>query len=332
MRAAAALAIIVILLIFAGCQNSCKRPAPAPSAPSTSESASATATTTPTPTATPIPYAQRNFPCLSHTLVGKQFDYSPQDAEEVHLISSKLGVDSKLIARANHVSRFATIESGKSVHIDNEHIAPCDITNGILVNLAERMLFYYRDGSLISSYPVAIGKPDWETPVGSFSIVSKTKNPTWVVPKNIQEEMEDEGREVKTRVAPGPGNPLGNYWMGTSIPGIGIHATNSPASIYSYHTHGCVRLEQENAKDLYARISRGVPGMIVYEPVMFAKLDDGRIFLEVDRDIYEEGGATIDDVRHIANSLKIGDLVDWNGVAGIVESHDGIAHDVTAKK
>jgi L,D-transpeptidase ErfK/SrfK len=329
MRAAAAL-IIIILLIFAGCQNSCNRPAPP--APSASATQSSTATATPTPAPTPIPYAQRNFPCLSHTIVGKQFDYSPEEAEEVHLISSKLGEDSKLIAHRNHVSRFSTIEPGKSLHIDNQHIVPCDITNGILVNLPERMLFYYKDGSLVASYPVAIGKPDWETPVGSFSIVSRTKNPTWVVPKNIREEMEDEGREVQTRVAPGPGNPLGNYWMGTSLPGIGIHATNAPASIYSYHTHGCVRLEPENAKDLYGKISRGVPGMIVYEPVTFAELDDGRIFLEVDRDIYEEGGATLDDVKHIANSLKIFDLIDWNGVAGIVENHDGIAHDVTAKK
>src|SRR5579862_107486 len=331
MRAAAALAI-VILLIFAGCQNSCNRPAPAPSAPSASATVAATMTATPTPAPTPIPYAQRNFPCLSHILVGKQFDYSPEDAEEVHLISAKLGVDSKLIAHANHVSRFSTVAAGGSVHIDNQHVAPCDITNGILVNLPERMLFYYKEGNLVSSYPAAVGQPDWETPVGSFSIVSKTKNPTWVVPKNIREEMEDEGKEVLTRVAPGPGNPLGNYWMGTSIPGIGIHATNVPASIYSYHTHGCVRLEPENAKDLFGRISKGVTGMIVYEPITFAKLDDGRVFIEVDRDIYDEGGATIDDAKHLANSLKIDDLVDWNGVAGIVDSHDGIAHDVTAKK
>ena len=119
---------------------------------------------------------------------------------------------------------------------------------------------------------------------------------------------------------------------GTSIPGIGIHATNAPASIYSYHTHGCVRLDPDNIKDLFHRISKGETGMIVYEPVLFAKTDDGRIFLEVDRDIYEDGGATLDDVRHLADSLKVTDLIDWSGVAAIVNDHDGIAHEVTAKK
>jgi L,D-transpeptidase ErfK/SrfK len=72
--------------------------------------------------------------------------------------------------------------------------------------------------------------------------------------------------------------------------------------------------------------------MIVYEPVMFAKLDDGRVFLEVDRDIYENGGSGIDDVRHLADSLKLSDLIDWSGAAAVVNSHDGIAHDVTGKK
>jgi len=331
MSAVAAL-FVLLIIVFSGCQSSCNRPAPAPPTPSESASPSATPTATATPMPTPVPFTQRNFPALGSAVVGKEFDYTPDAPQEVHLVSAKLGEDSKLIAKANHVSRFATIDSNRSLHIDNEHIAPTDITNGILINLPQRMLFYYKDGKLDSWYPVAIGKPDWETPTGSFSIISKTKNPVWVVPKDIREEMEDEGREVRTRVEPGPGNPLGNYWMGTSIPGIGIHATNAPASIYSYHTHGCVRLDPDTVKELYKRVKKGTTGMIVYEPEMFARADDRRIFLEVDRDIYEVGGATLDDAHHIADSLHIADMVDWTRAAAIVEAHDGIAHDVTVKK
>ncbi len=121
------------------------------------------------------------------------------------------------------------------------------------------------------------------------------------MPRDIQDEMEEEGREVQTRVEPGPNNPLGNYWIGTSIRGIGIHATNAPASIYSYHTHGCVRLDPDNIKDLFHRISKGEPGMLIYEPVLIAKTDDGRLFLEVDHPYARDaGGATLDDVRRIA--------------------------------
>jgi L,D-transpeptidase catalytic domain len=166
------------------------------------------------------------------------------------------------------------------------HVAPCDITNGILVNLPERMLFYYKKGSLEGAYATAVGKPGWETPIGSFYIEVKHKNPVWVVPKSIREEMEEEGAEVKTRVPPGPDNPLGNYWMGTSLPGIGIHATNHAVSIYSYRTHGCVRMYPDAAKDLFHRIIVGEPGMIVYEPVLLAKVGD-KIYLEVDPDPYD---------------------------------------------
>lgn len=334
MTAVAAFLLVLVMLI-SGCDKTGGQPASmsgASPSPSIAETAAPTAMPTATATATPIPFAERNFPCLSNTIVGKQFDYSPEKKEEVHLISAKLGEDSKLIAKANHISRFSIVEPGTSVHIDDQHVAPCDITNGLLINLPQRMLFYYKEGKLDSSYPVAIGKPDWDTPTGSFSVISKHKNPAWIVPREIREEMEEEGKEVLTKVEPGPGNPLGNYWIGTSIKGIGIHATNAPASIYSYHTHGCVRLDPDNIKELFHKVSKGEPGMIVYEPVMFAKLDDGRIFLEVDRDIYEQGGATIDDVKHIANSEKIADLIDWGPVAAIVEAHDGIAHDVTAKK
>ena len=326
--------LFFLLVLISGCQKSRNSPPSRTGTVAGAAAASATAspTVTPTATPTPLPYALRNFPCLSNTIVGKEFEYAPGDKQEVHLISAKLGEDSKLIAKANHVSRFSIIEHGRSVHIDNQHIAPCDISNGILVNLPQRMLFYFKDGKLVTSYPVAVGKPDWETPTGSFSVISKHKNPAWVVPRDIQDEMEEEGREVQTRVEPGPNNPLGNYWIGTSIRGIGIHATNAPASIYSYHTHGCVRLDPDNIKDLFHRISKGEPGMIIYEPVLIAKTDDGRLFLEVDRDIYEDGGATLDDVRHLAASLKVTDLIDWSGVAALVENHDGIAHDVTARK
>jgi hypothetical protein len=72
--------------------------------------------------------------------------------------------------------------------------------------------------------------------------------------------------------------------------------------------------------------------MIIYEPALFAKTEDGRLFLEVDRDIYEDGGATLDDVKHIAASLKVTDLIDWPAASAIVDSHDGLAHDVTAKR
>jgi L,D-transpeptidase ErfK/SrfK len=77
--------------------------------------------------------------------------------------------------------------------------------------------------------------------------------------------------------------------MGLSIPGYGIHGTNAPPSVYQYQSHGCIRLQPENVAKLFPQIKIGEPGKIIYAPVLLALLDDGRIYLEVDRDIYNKG-------------------------------------------
>lgn len=279
-----------------------------------------------------MPYAKRQFPCVSGILVGTEFDYASQRKESLYEISAKFGVDSQVIAAMNHLRRDAYVKPGQAIHIDNRHVPPCDITHGILVNPPQRMLFFYRDGKLETSYPIAVGRPTWRTPLGGFAVLRLEKNPVWVVPESIQEEMELEGLIVKERVPPGPDNPLGDYWIGLSLTNIGIHGTNAPVSIYSYRTHGCIRLHPDNAKDLFGRVSEGEPGMVVYEPVLFAKLDDGRIFLEADRDIYRKSLNVFEDAKAIAGSTGLTNLIDWSLAADVVKNHDGIAHDVTAKK
>ena len=276
--------------------------------------------------------AQRRFPCVSGRLVGQVFDYTAKKKESLHSVSAKYGVDSRIIAEENDLPLATRLQPGQTVHIDNRHVAPCDITDGILVNLPQRMLFFYKDDKLQTSYPIAVGKPTWRTPTGGFQVLRLTKDPVWTVPESIQDEMEEKGVVVKDRVPPGPHNPLGDYWMGLTIPGIGIHATNAPVSIYSYRTHGCVRLQPANAKDLFHRITPGTPGMIVYEPVIFATTGDGEVFLEVDLDIYKKGKSDLGDVKRIADSARIANLVDWNSAAAVVKNHDGLAHEVGARK
>ena len=53
--------------------------------------------------------------------------------------------------------------------------------------------------------------------------------------------------------------------------------------------------------------------MIIYEPVLIARLDDGRIFLEVDRDIYGRpvGRRWMTGISRRA--CRIDNLIDWSG-------------------
>jgi L,D-transpeptidase ErfK/SrfK len=136
---------------------------------------------------------------------------------------------------------------------------------------------------------------------------------------------------VEDEVEPGPDNPLGKYWIGLSMPIVGIHGTNHPITIYSYRTHGCVRLHPDDIEALFDAVDLNDHGEIVYLPLMLARLDDGRIFLESQKDIYRKGTGGIDAVRALADASGIGSLIDWTRAGDVVRDEDGVARDVTLK-
>jgi L,D-transpeptidase ErfK/SrfK len=195
------------------------------------------------------------------------------------------------------------------------------------------MLFHFENGQLSAAYPVAIGQPgkQWQTPTGSFTVIQMREDPTWRVPASIQLEEEQQGKEVVDEIEPGPNNPLGKYWIGLSFPVIGIHGTNHPISVYSYRTHGCVRLHPDDIEALFDATALNDRGEIVYMPVMLARLDDGRIFLESERDIYRRGTGGIAAVRALAQAYTIDNQIDWLRAEEVVNDEEGIARDVTLR-
>ncbi len=144
MTAVAALLFLVLSAQWfpQACQN---LPNPSPNAPcSTIVAAQNAVRATASPTVTRAPATRHaasirrcceTFHCTQATrcwVIGKEFEYAPGDKQEVHLISAKLGEDSKLIAKANHVSRFSVVEHGRQhvPHQQSAHRAMPTITNG----------------------------------------------------------------------------------------------------------------------------------------------------------------------------------------------------------
>ena len=114
------------------------------------------------------------------------------------------------------------------------------------------------DGSVmkrIRTYPVAIGQPAYPTPTGNYSVIQKQMNPTWFPP-------DSPWAAGLGPVPPGPGNPLGTRWIGTSAPGIGMHGTPNPSSIGSMASHGCIRMYIGDVENLYPRVEIGTPVFI----------------------------------------------------------------------
>lgn len=261
-------------------------------------------------------------------VIGTKFEYTVQPGDHLTKIGARFAVEAEVLARENGLKYNAAIKPGQTLVIENLHIVPELRQDGLLINLPQRMLYFFRRGELLAAYPVGLGRPNWRTPKGDFVVVEKVVNKTWAVPKSIQEEMMREGQLVKTQVPPGPDNPLGKHWLGLSIPAIGIHGTIAPASIYHFQSHGCIRLHPDDIEALFEQVALGEEGSIIYTPVLLGE-SDGRIFLEVHRDIYHAADVSLAAAKKLAEELMLTDRVNWDSAAEVVERHEGLARDVT---
>ena len=248
--------------------------------------------------------------------------------ETLTSLSARFGVDPSTIVSDNRLRGDAPLEPGGMLLIDNRHIVPATIVTGeIVVNVPQRMLFY-REGERILAYPVAVGRATWPTPRGPFTVTWKDENPAWHVPASIRAESARKGRELPLIVPPGPGNPLGRFWIGLSLSGIGLHGTPVPSSIYRTATHGCIRLQGNNIEDLFGRVDVGTPGRIVYEPVLLTLLD-GEVYLEVHPDVYRRATSALQQTQELASRLGLADRIDWTLAASEIERRAGIARRVS---
>lgn len=281
--------------------------------------------------AQPEPTPSDNPP-LPTTLVGNVFSYTTQIGDTLEKISARLGAGSKAIARDNQIERSAPLLPGQDLWINNYHIVPETMEEGILINIPQRMLYLFRNNQLVTSFPVGLGLPDkeWRTPSGDYTVAEMALNKTWIVPKSIQQEMRREGKVVKKRVPPGPKNPLGKYWIGLSLWGYGIHSTIAPASIYDFRSHGCIRVHPDDIASIFDQVSINTRVRLIYQPVLLAKLPDGRIFLEIQKDVYNKAANPGNTVRLMTQASNLNELIDWSLVEEVLLNQDGLARDISA--
>jgi lipoprotein-anchoring transpeptidase ErfK/SrfK len=126
----------------------------------------------------------------------------------------------------------------------------------IVIRRGSNRLYLYSAMHVNRIFPVATGQTVYPTPLGSFNIVVKWRNPWWYPPNSPWAQGEKP-------VPPGPNNPLGTRWMGLSAPGVGIHGTNNDASIGYSVSHGCIRMHVSDAEWLFNHVDIGTPVFIV---------------------------------------------------------------------
>ncbi|MCM1981390.1 L,D-transpeptidase [Lyngbya confervoides] len=130
------------------------------------------------------------------------------------------------------------------------------LANRIELSLSQRRVTLYQDDQRLGQYPVGVGRPGWETPVGQFAVKTKIVNPSWKHPF--------EGYVIPSG---DPQNPLGNRWIGFWTDGdnwVGFHGTSSSmrASVGTAASHGCVRMLDEHIEKMFELVSVGTPVIV----------------------------------------------------------------------
>jgi L,D-transpeptidase ErfK/SrfK len=277
---------------------------------------------------TPLPAAAQGA-TLYHLVTGGEVEYVVEKSQSLTHLALTQGLRPWVLSRQTKKKVNTRLKPGTRLKIDTSHIVPTELSQGLVINLPELLLYQFYMGVYQRRYALAVGKRSWPTPTGTYLILNKRQNPTWNVPVSIQEEMWNQGKEVIEKVPPGPRNPLGKYWLGTSADGVGIHATNNPWSIGNFVSHGCIRMLPDEISQLFPQVEVGTLVKIIYQPVKMALTRDGRIFLEAHPNIYHRKIKYLDYVKEVARSHQLEDRLDWQKVKTILKIKEGIAKDVT---
>lgn len=202
----------------------------------------------------------------------------------------------------------------------------------IVVNIPAFRMDVFKDGSLLKSYKIGIGYPEFPLPTGLRKAQSIIFNPTWTPPDEPWvTKMKDVS--VGEKVAAGSKlNPLGPIKIPIGLPSL-IHGGKSPAKLGTFASHGCVGLTTAQVQDFakllaqvagsditeaalksYAadkektkvvKLDRAVPVELRYETIV---VEDGK--LHIYRDVYDQDTNTEENLRAVleANGVKLEDL------------------------
>lgn len=127
----------------------------------------------------------------------------------------------------------------------------------IRIDVARPALKLYRDDRLIRVFPIALGAPTTQTPIGNWHIIDKQED--W-------------------------GGGFGTRWIGLDVPWgtYGIHGTNRPESVGARVSHGCIRMTNSDVEQLYNLISIGTAVYITGNPLQYRRdLEFGNVGADV---------------------------------------------------
>ncbi len=264
------------------------------------------------------------------TMIGSLAVIETRENDTLSDIARHFGLGYNDISAANPTISPWTPQAGSRILLPLQFILPEAPHKGIVLNLANKRLFYYpkQQTDNVFTYPVGIGRQGWNTPMGLTSIVAKKANPTWTVPESIHQEHAEKGDLLPSVIAAGPNNPLGLYAMQLGFPHYLIHGTNKPYGIGMQISHGCVQLYPEDIEVLFKNASEGMPVRIIHQPYLTA-WDQNMLYLEANEPIQKWEHDKPKLIKQLLKQLKTMSAkknvsVDWKRVDAVIKKSDGI--------
>jgi lipoprotein-anchoring transpeptidase ErfK/SrfK len=235
-------------------------------------------------------------------------------------------------AKAKEVVSFAsdywtrgdqTDDAGKDFEmLAGPNAVPTDTR--VVVNIPAFRMDLFQDGSLVKSYQVGIGYPEFPLPQGLRKAQTIIFNPTWTPPDSPWVASIKNVTPGETVPAGDKDNPLGPIKIPIGLPSL-IHGGKSPAKIGKFASHGCVGLTNNQVKDFAMLLSRAsntdlseptvasyledkeqtktvklsetIPVELRYETIV---LEDGK--LHIYRDVYGQNTNTEENLRKVLDA------------------------------
>jgi L,D-transpeptidase ErfK/SrfK len=215
-----------------------------------------------------------------------------------------LGQEEILLANPN-VDRWRPAKRSEVV-LPGQFILPRAERKGLVLNLPEMRLYYFYVDELekmpmVKTYPVSVGRMDWNTPLGKARVERKDKDPSWFPPESLKLEAIAAGNPLPDVVPPGPDNPLGGYALRLNFPGYLIHGTNKAYGVGMRVTHGCVRMYPEDIEELFPIVPVRTMVQIVNQPIKIG-WQNQTLFLEV-HPLMDEDLEKTEDLRSMAYAM-----------------------------
>ena len=259
------------------------------------------------------------------TVIGRLRVYPIKPNESLPEIARRYDIGIESISAANPGVDLFIPDPGSWILLPTEWILPdTPIRTGIVVNIAEMRLFVFSHDrpQTVTTFPIGIGDEGKETPVGTFTVIEKIRDPAWYVPESIRKERPD----LPAVVPPGPDNPMGSHALRLSKRTVLIHGTNRPWGIGARVSHGCIRLYQEDIALLFGMIRRGTRVSIVDHPVKAAAMGD-RVYLQVHN--YEEGRDLYSEALKVLEAKNLSNRVDLEKTRKACRERTGLLVDIS---